>query len=212
MRALLLFSTCLTLLTLSACATMTADQCAAADWQAVGYEDAMEGRAASHLQQHIAACTDHGITANETNYMAGHTQGATAFCTPTNGFKQGIGGKPNTNICPDDLANAFSVTYEAGRGLYTRKRAVTQAENDLATLERRMQALETSISNNENAIATLGLSQANRSQVQAQLNADRSEHQRLSKQRKRAQEQVRRTEGDYDRYRTRVEDEFFQGS
>lgn len=197
---------------LSGCATMTADQCVAADWQAIGHQDAMEGRAAGHLEHHVAACTGHGVTADAAAYASGHTQGARAFCTPANGFRLGRSGGTNNNICPDDLANDFIVTYEAGRGLYTRRQAASRAQSDLDSLERRMQTLDQQISRDEAAITTLNLGPANRSQLQARINANREEHRRLSKQRKRAREQVNRTNRDYDNYRDKVEDALLQGS
>jgi len=197
------------LLILTGCATMTAEQCVAADWQTIGHQDAMEGRASGHLRHHIDACSDHGITANETAYTAGHAEGARAFCTPANGFRLGRSGGANNNICPDDLANAFSVTYEAGRDLYSRKQAVHSAESNLDSLERQMRQLEQTIAHNENVIATLGLSQTDRAQLQTRVNADREKHRRLSKQRKRAREKVDSAERDYDTYRTRIEDQFF---
>lgn len=212
MRLLFLVPAMAVLMLLTACATMTAEQCVAADWQSIGYEDAMKGRAASNVTQHASACADHSVAPDKAAYTAGHQEGARAFCTPDNGFKHGLSGGTNHNICPDDLSNAFSVTYEAGRGLRTRKQAVTTAQNDLASIERRMQRLENDFSHNETVLATLTLKPADRAQVQANINAARNEHQRLSKQRKRAQEKVIRTERDYKKYRAEVEDRFFTGS
>lgn len=197
------------LITLTGCARMTAEQCVAADWRTIGYQDAMEGRAASHLEHHITACSDHGIAANETAYTTGHADGARAFCTPANGFKLGRAGGTNNNICPADLANAFSATYEAGRGLHTRRQEVQSAQGNLDSLERQMRQLEQTIAHNENVIATLNLSPADRAQLQTRVSADREKHRRLSKQRKRAQEKVDSAERDYNTYRDRIEDRFF---
>jgi len=199
------------LITLTGCATMTAEQCVAADWRTIGYQDAMEGRTASHLEHHIDACSDYGIAADEAAYATGHANGARAFCTPANGFRLGRSGGTNNNICPADLANAFSVTYEAGRGLYTRSQAVRSAETSLDSLERQMQQLEQTIAHNENVIATLNLSPADRAQLQTRVSADREKHRRLSKQRKRAQEKIDSAERDYNTYRDRIEDQFFSG-
>lgn len=212
MRLLFLIPASIALTSLAACATMTAEQCVAADWKSVGYEDAMKGRAANHLTQHVSACADHSIVADKAAYTAGHTEGARAFCTPDNGFKLGLSGGTNQNICPDDLTNAFSITYEAGRGLNTRKRAVATAKNDLASIERNMQRLENDFAHNEKVLATLSLKPTDRAKVQADINTARNEHKRLSKQRKRAREKVNRTQRDYDRYRDEVEDRFFTGS
>ncbi|MDW3097345.1 MAG: DUF2799 domain-containing protein [Alphaproteobacteria bacterium] len=200
------------LVSLTACTTMTAEQCVAADWQAIGYEDAIKGRAAGNVTQHASACADHSVAPDMTAYATGHAEGARAFCTPDNGFKHGLTGGTNHNICPDDLSNAFSVTYEAGRGLRTRKQAVATAKNDLTTIERRMQRLENDFAHNEKVLATLSLKPADRAKVQADVNTARNEHQRLSKQRKRAQEKLIRTQRDHDTYRSEIEARFFTGS
>jgi len=206
---LLLLPVALTAATvLAGCATMTAEECVAADWRSTGYADASEGRPASHLSHHVSACADHGIIADEAAYAEGHADGARAYCTPTNAFRVGRRGGSHPGFCPDDLAHGFDVAYQDARGLYTRRRAVTDAETQLASLERSMSQLEARIFQEEAALRNPTLTPASRAQLQGNVAANRNQHQRLSKQRKRAQEKLDSAERAYNRYEARVEERY----
>ena len=45
---------------LSGCATLSESQCAANDWQTVGYSDGARGQDSSRLLNHQNACMKHG--------------------------------------------------------------------------------------------------------------------------------------------------------
>ena len=57
---------------LSACATgMGKDECAAADWRTIGYEDGLHGFPADRIGAHRVACAKHQVTPDLAAYMEG---------------------------------------------------------------------------------------------------------------------------------------------
>ena len=60
---------------LSGCASMNAEECAATDWTAIGYEDGSRGYTADRFSNHRNACAKHGITPDFQAYMNGRSQG-----------------------------------------------------------------------------------------------------------------------------------------
>ena len=46
---------------MSGCASMSADECAVSDWNAIGYEDGAQGYTADRLGNHRKACAKHGV-------------------------------------------------------------------------------------------------------------------------------------------------------
>ena len=74
---------------LAGCATLSESQCAANDWQTVGYSDGVSGQDSSRLLKHQNACMKHGVTPDRMAYLVGWEEGVVRYCTPDNGFQQG---------------------------------------------------------------------------------------------------------------------------
>ena len=129
MRSLILVS--IFMLMLGACAgqsTVSENQCAAGDWQTLGYRDGVNGYRSSRLLEHQDACVEHGVVPDRAEYMVGWEQGVREYCEPNNGFYVGERGWQHNNVCPADLRVGFLSAYKEGRSLY-------QARVDVANLE-----------------------------------------------------------------------------
>ncbi|MEM7079677.1 MAG: DUF2799 domain-containing protein [Pseudomonadota bacterium] len=132
-------------LTLTGCAakpSITANQCAAGDWQTIGYADAAKGLAKSRLLAHQDACGTHGIVPDRRAYMGGWEEGIATYCTADNGFALGRRGARRNTVCAGDLAEPFTAAYTDGWQLYQAHRVVNQLQRELAHLERREQELD----------------------------------------------------------------------
>ena len=66
-------------LLLSGCATLDKDECAAADWYAIGLEDGARGRAVERLGDHRRACAKHKVVPDPARYVAGRNEGLKSF-------------------------------------------------------------------------------------------------------------------------------------
>lgn len=119
---------------LGACAnrsTVSENQCAAGDWQTLGYRDGVNGYRSSRLLEHQDACVDHGVVPDRAEYRLGWEEGAREYCEPNNGFHVGERGWQHNNICPADLQAGFLTAYREGRSLYQARVSVANLEWEL---------------------------------------------------------------------------------
>lgn len=121
---------------LVACGTLSKDECFTANWQSIGYEDAIKGWGPERMGEHRQTCAKHGITLEAESYRLGHRDGAREFCRPRNGFQWGLQGQSFPSFCPDDMDEAFSQAYKQGNELWGHTRAVNESEQQIQALRR----------------------------------------------------------------------------
>jgi hypothetical protein len=104
---------------LSACATgMGKDECVAADWRTIGYEDGLHGYPADRIGVHRVACAKHQVTPNLAAYTDGRQRGLVEYCQPKNGFRVGLQGGGYANVCSGPTEQSFVNGYQWGRQIY----------------------------------------------------------------------------------------------
>lgn len=142
-RAAVLFLT--SLLVLSGCATMSADECVTSDWRAIGFEDGARGYTADQLGNRRKACAKHGVTPDFESYQAGREEGLRQYCQPSRGFSLGASGARYNGVCPGYMEADFVDGYNSGHQLYTLRSRVNGATNGI-------NAREHELDNNHNRI------------------------------------------------------------
>lgn len=125
----------LALVGLSGCASMNADECAATDWSAIGYEDGSRGYTTNRFGSHRKACAKHGITPDFQAYLGGRDQGLQNFCRPGRAFNFGANGGRYNGVCADDMEPGFLEAYRAGSKLHTLRANVNDANSHLYASE-----------------------------------------------------------------------------
>jgi outer membrane murein-binding lipoprotein Lpp len=130
---------------LNGCATMNADECAASDWSAIGYEDGSRGYTEDRFGGHRKACAKHGITPDFVAYQAGRNRGLESFCQPGRGFSYGANGGQYSGVCAADLEPEFLDAYHAGRKLYTLRSNVGAVNSQLYAAENALEATRSRI-------------------------------------------------------------------
>ncbi len=146
MRSLILLM--LTGALLGGCAgrpSMSENQCAAGDWQTIGYRDGVNGQRSTRLLDHQDACMEHGVAPRRTEYMTGWDQGVREYCDPNNGFHVGERGWTYNNVCPADLRSGFLAGYQQGRTLYEARAAVAGLEREIARKTDRLASVKSEI-------------------------------------------------------------------
>ena len=128
----------ISLLGLSGCASMSADECVTSDWHAIGYEDGARGYTADQLGNRRKACAKHGITPDFESYQTGREQGLRQYCQPSRGFSIGAGGSRYNGVCPADMEADFVDAYNSGHQLYTLRSRVNSATNQINANEREL--------------------------------------------------------------------------
>ena len=110
---------------ISACASMTPEKCPNANWETIGFNDALAGEQ-SKLLEHIQVCNNVSVTPNATLYNKGYQAGIRQFCTRENGIKLGKNGGP-TNICDQTpSAMEFYKGYTEGAVAYRKQQDINK--------------------------------------------------------------------------------------
>lgn len=119
---------------LTGCATLNKDECMTADWAQIGYEDGARGYQDLRVSSHREACAKHGVSVDFRAYQDGYDEGVVRFCTPDNGFDQGVAGKQYNGVCPPALEPSFLEAFDAGREIHTAATMVRNLENEQVRL------------------------------------------------------------------------------
>jgi hypothetical protein len=134
---------------LGGCATgMDKDQCVAADWRMIGYEDGLRGTPADRIGAHRVACAKHQVTPNLALYAEGRERGLQEFCQPKNGFRVGLHGGGYANVCPGPTEAAFVNGYRWGHQIH-------DARADLRGTQSRLRGARDGLVQTEAAMASV---------------------------------------------------------
>lgn len=125
-------ATILVLLIGSGCASMSAEECLTADWQAIGYEDGARGSSVSAVTSRRQACAKSaGVAVDMAAYMTGRDMGLVDFCRPSNAYALGARGGAYHGVCAGPEEREFVAAFESGRQLYSLTNAVASAQTQI---------------------------------------------------------------------------------
>ena len=136
------------LIALSGCETMSAEECAVADWRQLGYSDA-DRNGQDNLANRAESCAEKGISADTAAYRQGFDDGLRSFCQPHRGFAFGRSGGSFNGYCPGDLDGDFRYAYSDGRRVYDLQQAIDQAQSAVNTAINRREELDDDIRGQE---------------------------------------------------------------
>jgi len=132
---------------LAGCATgMGKDECAAADWRTIGYEDGLRGLPADRIGAHRVACAKHQVTPDLATYMEGRERGLVEYCQPRSGYRVGLNGGSYANVCPATAEAGFINGFRWGRQIH-------DARADLRGTQSRLRSAREGLVHADNAIA-----------------------------------------------------------
>ncbi len=129
----------------SGCASMGEDECRVADWRAIGYEDGVSGKAASHIGERREACAKYGVAPNFAAYQQGRGEGLREYCTPASGYRLGRKGRPLTAVCPSELQGDFRDAYKSGREIHQAAAVVRSTNSKLRRKKRERDEVRSSL-------------------------------------------------------------------
>lgn len=141
MRRLLLLLTALLLLTLAGCESMSPQQCKAADWQRVGYEDGARGEPEQRLADYAEDCGKVGVRPDPGLYRQGREQGLATFCNAPSGWREGTQGRSSkSDACRGRPGDPFySRAFEAGLQVYRTNEELRRKADESRRLELRLE-------------------------------------------------------------------------
>ncbi len=115
-------------LALVGCATMSPEECRQANWDEVGYNDAIEGYPASRSADHREACADTGVAVDFELYRHGYSLGLPYYCTRETGFETADHGGDFATQCRRDTFPDYSLGYGEGLDVFALKTEMRQIE------------------------------------------------------------------------------------
>lgn len=124
-----------TLLVLSACASISEEECLAADWYSIGVEDGAKGEPMSRIGAYRKDCAEVGVSPDATKYGEGRTVGLQSFCTYDRGYDEGKKNSGRTSVCPPgQMQGEFMQGYNAGHYIYEVKQNIRGLEREIGAI------------------------------------------------------------------------------
>ena len=152
LRALALVAAFVGLGALASCETMSAEECVAADWRSVGYQDAASG-GSDRFGQRSESCAENGIVADGAAYQSGFAEGMYTFCQPQNGFDFARRGGSFSGYCPAELEGDFRYAYADGQRVHEITSQLDSARSAINTAESERRQIDEDLRDRERALA-----------------------------------------------------------
>lgn len=135
MRTLIAALSVLTLL--SACASLSREECAAGDWAGIGARDGAAGRdEAVQFERHVSACARVDIVPDRAAWSRGYSVGLQQYCTPRRGVSEGEAGRLYRGVCPAASEPGFLRGYELGLTAHRQRLRIREIESEISSLRR----------------------------------------------------------------------------
>ncbi len=135
----------LPMIVMTGCATMSADQCATADWRALGFEDGSRGETLVKAERRGNACADHGYAMDRAAYDSGRHAGLGLYCTSEVAYSLGESGRSYAGVCVAHDEEGFLAAYRQGLDLYAFTSAVSSAGSELKSAQNRHGELDSEL-------------------------------------------------------------------
>jgi hypothetical protein len=181
-KALALVAAIAGLAGLMGCETMSAEECAVADWASLGHADAASN-GSSRIDARATSCGERGISVDTDAYYRGFEAGMYEFCQPANGFAFGRRGGSFSGSCPGELQQDFGYAYSDGQRVRVAEQALSSVESELSSLRSQRYEIDENIGSHERQLAE--------ATTDAERNRHRTEIERLQRERRRVNDDMR---------------------
>ena len=145
------------LMALTGCASMSVDECATADWRALGFSDGARGETLARAQRRSNDCADHGYAMDRQAYDDGRHAGLGQYCTAETAYGLGESGRTYNGVCGAHDEAAFLDAYNRGLELHAFTSAVASAEAQLKSARARHSDLDEQLDNYSSGYRDEGL-------------------------------------------------------
>lgn len=133
-------------LVLGSCATMSKEECVAADWRVVGETDGAAGHdPQSRFAAHAKSCEKAGVVPDQSLWYQGFQAGVIRYCTPLTGLQEGRAGKTYHNVCPPESSGGFLRGYRLGKAESDQRRKIQSLDSRIRQAEFRIADLRKKI-------------------------------------------------------------------
>ncbi|MES2582485.1 MAG: DUF2799 domain-containing protein [Pseudomonadota bacterium] len=128
-------------LLLAGCESMSPTECKVADWGRVGHADGTRGESDRRIADYTEDCGKVGVIPNAQLYRYGWDQGIVNFCTPANGWREGLQGNfGKASVCQGQAGFAgFSRYLDAGLQVHNTQAQMQRNGRESERLQRRLE-------------------------------------------------------------------------
>ncbi len=123
---------------LSACTTMTPEECRAADWGAVGLRDGLAGEGRGQLDARVKDCAEAGVQVGTVQYLQGRERGLQSYCQLPNAARFGLDGKTYYGVCPVQIDAEFRRRHALGKAVHDARAELRNQESRRDAQEKRI--------------------------------------------------------------------------
>lgn len=126
---------------LAGCESMSPAECKVADWGRVGHADGTRGESDRRIADYTEDCGKVGVVPNAQLYRYGWDQGIVNFCTPTNGWREGLQGNAGkASVCQGQAGYAGFARYlDAGLQVHATQSQMQRNARESQHLQKRLE-------------------------------------------------------------------------
>jgi Protein of unknown function (DUF2799) len=122
----------------SGCASLSKDECRAADWYLIGQRDGANGRAEEYLAEHQTACGKIGIEPDQKAWFEGRERGLERYCTASSGYRVGESGGSYNDVCFAGGELEFRRGFDLGVSMHRLNSRLDEIERLVRETENRL--------------------------------------------------------------------------
>lgn len=128
-------------LLLVGCESMSPSECKVADWGRVGHADGTRGESDRRIADYTEDCGKVGVIPNAQLYRYGWDQGIVNFCTPANGWREGLqGNSGKASVCQGQAGYpGFARYLDAGLQVHNTQSLMQRNARESERLQRRLE-------------------------------------------------------------------------
>ena len=149
---------------------MSPEECLQANWEEVGYHDAVEGYPVSRSSAHREACAHTGVSVDFELYRNGHALGLPYYCTRKTGFETADHGGDFATQCRRETFPDYVMGYREGLDVFALKTEMREIEIQIDQKSDQAEALLIQIGQLRTARDNPELSKDARKEARYQLN------------------------------------------
>jgi len=119
---------------LSACASLSKEECLQGNWFDIGYSDGKSGQDIRRLSEHREACSEFHVKPDARAYKQGREQGLVRYCTAENALQEGLSGNNYHDVCPINIEPVFIKKYRQGLSIYKLQKEINQHKSRISSV------------------------------------------------------------------------------
>ena len=104
---------------LPSCASISESECAAGNWDDLGYRDGLNGVERGQIAEYSTKCSEYGFATDSREYSRGYERGLALYCVPEKAYDKGRSGGSYNGVCIGTLyADEYREAYAQGSAEY----------------------------------------------------------------------------------------------